>query len=98
MRYFKRDKNIRLIDKIAKNVYFIEIYTSRIKDFYPVDLNHKICIGLLDDIANNNKALTRPRTCNIILFPCFPTKQRLEAPASVHLFLQLNDYLNRKRV
>lgn len=93
MRYFKRDKNFRLIDKIAKNVYFIEIYTCRIKDFYPID-----CIGLLDDIANNNKALTQSITCNIILFPCFPTKQRLEAPASVHLFLQLNDYLDRKRV
>lgn len=55
MWYFKRDKNIRLIDKIVKNVYFIEIYMSCIKDFYLVDLNYKICIGLFDDIVNNNK-------------------------------------------
>lgn len=59
------------MDKIVKNVYFIEIYMSCIKDFYLIDLNYKICIGLFDDIVNNNKVLIWFRICNIILFFCF---------------------------
>lgn len=59
------------MDKIVKNVYFIEIYMSCIKGFYLIDLNYKICIGLFDDIVNNNKVLIWFKICNIILFFCF---------------------------
>lgn len=73
--------------KLQKSVHF-RIFTSRIKDFYQKDLNNKTCIDLLDDTASDNNALTQYITCNMILFPFFPRKERLEASASVYLFLQ----------